>query len=336
MSAQGRRRIVIVDAGMLSTIQDLGRSGYGAVGVSPSGAVDWFAARAANRLVGNPDGAALLECTMTGMTFDACDQARIAVTGADAPLRIADAARSLWRAHTTKPGDRVVVGAAKRGLRSYVAFDGGIDVDCVMGSRSTDLGAGIGGRRVETGDSIALFDSDLRTCEDPPLAYAVRATPDFPTPVELRAMDGPDADRFGRDGLDALLARTYRASTRSTRQALRFEGEAVPIPGGADIISAGTCAGCVQVTGDGLPILLLAEHQTTGGYAVPLCVISADLPKAAQVRPGDTVQLRRVAYAAAIAALADAAARLRELGPAPAPVERGTDVHLARGFFEGA
>jgi biotin-dependent carboxylase-like uncharacterized protein len=336
MSAPVRRRIVIVDAGMLSTVQDLGRNGYGGLGVSPSGATDWFAARAANRLVGNPDDAALIECTMTGMTFDACDVGRIAVTGADAPLRIADAARSLWRAQTMKPGDRVVVGAAKRGFRSYVAFDGGVDVDYVMGSRSTDLGAGFGGLRIATGTSIALYDPDLRTCEDPPLAYTLGATPDFPSPLELRAMPGPDSDRFGRDGFDALFGRLYRATTRSTRQALRFEGNAIPVPGGADVISAGTSAGCVQVTGEGLPILLLAEHQTTGGYAVPLCVITADLPKAAQVRPGDTVQFRRVAYAAAIAALADAAARLRELGPVPAPHEHRADVHLARGFFEGA
>lgn len=336
MNAAATRRIVVVDAGMLSTVQDLGRGGYAALGVSPSGAADWFAARAANRLVGNHDNAALIECTMTGVTFDVCAHGWIAVTGADAPLRVAGSLRSTWRGHTVTPGDRVIVGSARAGLRSYVAFDGGVDVERVMGSRSTDVGAGFGGLRIANGASIALGDGGLRGADDPALAYGGRAIPELSSSAELRVMAGPDADRLGGDGIEALCARPYQASIRSTRQALRLEGDTIPLQRGADVISAGTSAGCVQVTGEGLPIVLLAEHQTTGGYAVPLCVITADLPRAGQMPPGGSVRFRLVAYPSAIEALADAASRLRDVERVPATGGLGADAHLARGFFEGA
>jgi biotin-dependent carboxylase-like uncharacterized protein len=328
------RRLVVVDGGLLSTVQDLGRRGVGALGVSPSGAVDWYSARAANRLVGNADDCALVETTMTGATFDAAARMSIAVTGAESPLWIGGKRRTSWCSHVVEAGDRFVVGPATAGLRSYVAVDGGIDAARVLGSAATDVGGGFGGARLTAGDSLQLASGSMPE----PLTISEfdrAAIPALRSPFVLRALAGPDAARLGSAVVEQLLAATFRGSARSSRQGLRLE--AATIDGGAsDAISAGVCAGCVQLPGDGSPIVLLAEHQTTGGYPVALCVISADVPLAAQVRPGDEVRFERVDRAAARAALARAADRLRAIR-AVASVRLDSDAErLGRGFAEGA
>ena len=330
------RRIRVLDGGLLSTVQDLGRFGFAASGVSASGPADWYSARAANRLVGNVDGAAVIETTLSGFSFLPADAIRIAVTGADAPLTIGGSIAHTWRAHDVNAGERVCVGSARRGLRSYIAFDGGVDVPSVMGSRSTDVGSGFGGKILASGDELALGADISSTDARPRLAYDDSARLDLAVPVVLRTLPGPQADRIGRDALDALCASRYVASTRSSRQALRLEGEPIALHSGADVISAGTVAGCVQITSEGLPIVLLAEHHTTGGYAGALYVVTADVPRAAQVRPGDAVAFRIVGVAEAAAALDAVEARLHASGPMPAEGEEDIGARLSRGFFEGA
>ena len=328
------RRLLVRDAGLLASVQDLGRIGVGALGVSPSGAADWFSARAANRLVGNADGCALIETTMNGATFEAVHSMTIAVTGADAPLWIDGKAKRSWRSLSVRAGDRIAIGPPTSGLRSYLAIAGGIDIAEVLGSAATDVGGGFGGRRLAAGDSLCLgAASSERVTES---EYEPGAIPAFHPPLRLRALTGPDASRLGSAVVDELFATAFRGSARSSRQGLRLEGAAV-VGGASDAISAGVCAGCVQLPADGSPIVLLAEHQTTGGYPVALCVITADIPIAAQVRPGDEVRFERVDRTGAREALADAAARLRAVRPPASTVTRDPDAaRLGRGFAEGA
>lgn len=328
--------LVVIDSGLLCSVQDLGRHGYAAAGVSPSGAADWFSARAANRLVGNADAAALIETTLSGATFEARSAIRAAVTGADAALTVGGRARSLWRSHDLRPGDRIAIGPARRGLRSYVAIEGGVDVASVMASAATDVGSGFGGRLLKAGDAVVVIaGSGAGSGSDKSaFAYPKRVLPELSSPVVLRTVRGPHAAVEKLAGA-SLIGATYRASNRSSRQGLRLEGEPISLQAGTDIVSAGICAGCVQLGSDGLPTILLSEHQTTGGYAIVLCVITADVPLAAQIRPGGSVRFSLVGYQEAAAALRDVAAALGSLGPAAANDGYLSDARLSSGFYEG-
>ena len=310
------RRLVVVDAGLLTTVQDLGRRGAGALGISPAGAVDRFSACAANRLAGNPDGSAVVETTMTGASFDATASMTVAVTGAEAGLVVGGRPRALWRTLRVEPGDRIAIGPATGGLRSYLAVGGGLDVHLLFGSASTDVGGGFGGRRLVPGDAIVVGDDVPIGPAPAALEYPRTSIASLAEPFILRSLPGPDWARLPQTATDALCSQIFRGSVRSSRQGLRLEG--VPVAGGAgDLISAGVCAGCVQLPADGLPIVLLAEHQTTGGYPVALCVITADVGLAAQVKPGDEVRFELVDRATARDALVGIGERLRSLLPMP-------------------
>ena len=324
----------VIDAGLLSTVQDLGRSGGGAMGVSPSGAADWFAACAANRLVGNADNAALLETTLSGITLEPNCDVRVALTGAAARLVIGGVERGSWRSCRVRAHERIEVGAATRGARSYIAFGGGglADVPLVMGSAATDVGAGFGGKVLADGDVLILAAASGPATE---FSYPSDAVPSHASPVKLRAMLGPQAADVGDGVVQALFATHFRASARSSRQAVRLDGEPIAVRAAGEWISCGLTAGCVQLPGDGLPIVMLAEHQTTGGYPIVLCVIRADLPLAGQLRAGDVVVFERVDFGGARAALYECAAKLNSLRPATDGPEDGIASRLARGFLEG-
>jgi biotin-dependent carboxylase-like uncharacterized protein len=324
VSTVRKRTVRVVDPGVLSTVQDLGRRGAGRLGVSPSGAADWFSGRAANRLVGNPDSAALIETTLSGATFVLNDDAWIAVTGASAPLAIGERVCEQWRALRGRAGNRLVVGAARRGLRSYVAFDGGVIAPALFNSASTDVTSGFGGRIFARGDEFSL-------------GAAVAENPDARIePIVWNAETVlRTAWRAASPVVDELFGRSFVVSDRSSRQALALEGEA-PLAGmRSDLSSAGVCAGCIQITGDGMPIVLLCEHQTTGGYEVGAVVASADLPLAAQLRPGDRVRFAAIEMEEACRALEE---RRRALDAASQRSDGRTAgiAVLAAGFFEGA
>ncbi len=307
------RGVEIVDSGLLATVQDLGRNDVGAFGVSPSGAADWLSARCANRLVGNPPEAALIEATMSGLHFVARQTMMIAITGATALAVVGGAKRSLWQSLRVRAGSDVKISAAERGLRSYVAFFGGICVPQVLRSRSTDVAAGFGGvgRALVSGDVLALNEVEE---ELPDNERSIRgsARPFWHQPATLRVLPGAHASRFAGHEIESLCSRPYRVSARSNRQGLRLEGPALRRQDGFDVLSCGVCAGCVQITSEGTPVVLLAEHQTTGGYAVPFAVITADLPDAAQLRPGDEVRFAKVTPAEASVALSEKMEPLRE------------------------
>ncbi|HLJ83984.1 MAG TPA: biotin-dependent carboxyltransferase family protein [Candidatus Eremiobacteraceae bacterium] len=324
MSTFRKRTVRIVDPGVLSTVQDLGRRGAGRLGVSPGGSADWYSSRAANRLVGNPDSAALIETTLSGASFALSDDVWIAVTGASAPLAVGGRVCEQWRALRGRAGERVVVGAARRGLRSYVAFDGGVIAPPLLGSASTDVTSGFGGRIFGRGDEFSLgaaIDTNPGARIEPIVWQAETV---------LRT-----AWRAASSFVDPLFSSSFQVTDRSSRQAVSLEGEATLAGMRADRPSAGVCAGCVQVTADGTPIVLLCEHQTTGGYEIAAVVATADLPRAAQLRPGDRVRFEAIDIEEAGGALEERRRALDAASQSLAGPNDGSAV-LAAGFFEGA
>jgi biotin-dependent carboxylase-like uncharacterized protein len=320
-----------IEPGMLTCVQDLGRRGAGWMGVSPGGAADWYSARAANRLVGNDDNAALLETTLSGTSFKISRDAMVAVTGADAPLAIGERVCEAWVAHAAPAGSMIVVGAARRGVRSYVALDGGVIVPELFGSASTDVTSGFGGRILQRGDELVLGPG---ATHDRALVGARRPALRLPTDASLRVLPGLD-ERL----TPALLANTYTVSARSSRQALMLDGGRTGLSDAPpDAVSFGVTAGCVQIASDGNPMLLLVEHQTTGGYAVAACVIYADLPIAAQLRAGARVRFSVASVEESEAALAERVNALLGIDGSrngDAMRDDGLAERLVRGFFEG-
>ena len=296
----------VVRAGFFTTVQDLGRYGAQRYGVPVAGAMDLFAFRAANRLVGNPDASAGLEVTMGGLELRALAPAAVAVTGADVHAQLNDRPVPQWHGFALRPGDIVRLGSATGGMRSYVAIGGGIDVPLVLGSRSTYLKSGIGGiegRPLRDGDRIP---GTVGEGPRPRIGQLPRAfIPRYGARHVVRVVLGPQEDAFTPDGVRTFLSSVYRVSPKSDRVGCRLEGPKVEHTGGPDIVSDGSPFGAVQVAGDGLPIVLLADRGTAGGYTKIATVISADLMYLAQAAPGDEVLFRDVSVDEARAALLD-------------------------------
>ena len=282
------------DPGPQTTVQDLGRPGHLREGIPPSGPMDVRAFVVANRLVGNPDGAAGLECTVLGPRFTVERACAVAVTGAEAPVTVNDAPAAPWTTLVLKPGDAVRVGAAKAGVRIYVAFSGGLDVPAVLGSRATYLRGrlgGVEGRALKRGDALALLPA-----AGAPLARRRPAEPmpTFEPEPEIRVVLGPQADRFTDEGLQALLSSPYEMLPQSDRMGARLTGPRIAHRSGHDIISDGIALGAIQVPGDGMPIVLLVDRQSTGGYTKVATVGSFDIGRIGQVKPGQRVRFRAV------------------------------------------
>ena len=290
--------ITFVRKGMLTLVQDLGRYGYQRYGVPVSGVMDEMAARLANRLVGNDPAEAVLECTVMGPTIEFGESEIFALAGADFGAKLNGEPIDNNRAHLAHAGDRLEMPAARFGARAYIAFAGGFDLKPVMGSLSTYLKAGIGGldgRAIRDGDTIPLREAKswLPNLEDrvaPPEAIS----PYNPNPT-LRFTYGPQDDMFSEAGKKALTTGEYKVSNQSDRMGYRLEGPQIEAAEGCNgnIISDGICIGSIQVP-SGQPIVLMADRQTTGGYAKIGCVIRADLPLLAQLKAGDTVRFEPI------------------------------------------
>jgi biotin-dependent carboxylase-like uncharacterized protein len=279
------RAVEVLDPGALSTVQDLGRPGHAHLGVPPSGALDQPALRLANRLVGNTESAPGIETTLTGLRFRTVASARVAVTGALAAVRVGGRAASWGTALSVPAGTEVEIGAATQGLRSYVAVAGGLLVTPVLGSCSTDLLSGLGPAPLAAGDVLEVGS-------DPgvgPLDAA--ALPARPTGV-LRLDLGPRADWFTPAALDALEGAVYQVAAASNRIGLRLSGAPVERARHEELPTEPMVLGAVQVPPNGQPVVFLHDHPTTGGYPVVGVVRAADLPVAAQARPGEVLTLR--------------------------------------------
>ena len=290
--------IRIVDPGPQTTVQDLGRVGQLRYGIPPSGPLDVGAFVVANRLVGNADGAAALECTVLGPRFTVEAACVIAVTGADAPVTINGAAAECWTTQPLAAGDTVRIGAARAGVRIYVAFSGGLDVPPVLGSRATYLRGRLGGlegRSLKRDDVLRLFPAAMPAARRLPPS----AIPPLESEPVIRVILGPQADRFTAEGVAAFLGGAYEMLPQSDRMGARLSGPRVTHVRGHDIISDGIALGSIQVPGDGQPIVLLVDRQSTGGYTKIATVGSFDIGRVGQVKPGQRLRFQAVDVAQA-------------------------------------
>lgn len=306
--------IEVLHPGLLTTVQDLGRTGYQRFGVSVSGAVDPRSAAVANILAGNPDGEAVLECTVLGpqLRFDA--PAVIAVTGADLGPTLDGVPVENYRALRVQAGQTLRFTGPKCGCRAYLAVSGGLDVPEVMGSRSTYMKAKIGGwhgRKLEKGDVLPLRapGTEPKALENRALAPEFRGRSEY----TLRVVMGPQDDAFTPGGVSAFLSGVYTVTPEFDRMGCRMEGPEIEHNGSADILSDGIAFGAVQVPDSGQPIVMLADRQTTGGYTKIANVISADFRLLGQLKSGDRVRFEKVSLAAAQEALLAQRASLRLL-----------------------
>lgn len=279
----------VVAPGLLTTVQDLGRPHALASGVSPGGAMDRFAHSAANLLVGNERGAATLECTLRGPRLVAERPCLIAVTGADLEPRVNEAAAPLWTGFELEAGDELSFGARRSGTRAYIAVAGGILAERWLGSMSTNLlvaRGGMHGRPLREGDMISADEPHKR----PPAGQTVpeQLRPGYADHT-LHAIAGPQADRLVKESRDSLFNTSFQVSPDSNRMGYRLVGATLEAPG-EEVLSFGLVAGAVQLPSGGRPILLMADHQTAGGYPVAAVVVSASMPVAAQLAPGDELR----------------------------------------------
>jgi biotin-dependent carboxylase-like uncharacterized protein len=290
--------IRIVDPGPQTTVQDLGRVGHLRYGIPPSGPLDVRAFVIANRLVGNADGAAALEATVLGPRFTVEAAGAIAVTGADAPVTVNGAAAEAWTTLPLAAGDTVRIGAARAGVRVYVAFAGGLDVPPVLGSRATYLRGRLGGlqgRSLKRDDVLRSFP-----VAPPPIRRLPEsAIPPLEREPEIRVILGPQSDRFTAEGIAAFLGGAYEMLPQSDRMGARLSGPRIAHARGHDIISDGIALGSVQVPGDGQPIVLLVDRQSTGGYTKVATVGSFDIGRIGQVKPGQRLRFLAVDVAEA-------------------------------------
>lgn len=294
--------IEVIDPGLLTSVQDVaGRRGSQRYGVSASGALDVPAARAANALVGNAPDAAVLEVTWDGPVLRFGASATVAVTGATFDLEVDGASMASGGPTGLPAGATLSFKALRSGARGYLAVRGGIDVDVVLGSRSTDLRGGFGGfqgRALRSGDRVPIGSAPQPGEADEPLAVSV-PTADAP----VRILPGPHLRHFDPDVLDALCALPWVISPKADRMGYRLDGHPLAHGGVSEVPSLGLPNGAIQIPGDGRPIVLLADHQPTGGYPVPAVVIAADLRILAQRLPGDEVRFELTTEPAAVAAL---------------------------------
>lgn len=306
----------IVTPGLMTSVQDLGRRGHQALGMPVAGATDPLALRLVNRLVGNAENTGALEIGFLGPTFTVKAEAvRIAFGGA-AKLTLTPAgggdARALkpWRSALLKRGDKLAIGAVEEGGIAYLAVEGGFAIPAFMGSQSTYMRSGLGGfegRALKAGDQLPLNrvaqDGDEREAAD---SIDYGSGP-------IRVVLGPQEDRFTAKGIETFLSSTYTLTKEADRMGIRLDGDSVEHTKGADIASEGVVSGSIQVPGNGKPIILMADRQTTGGYTKIATVISTDLPRVGRMKPGDTLHFVAVEVAEAEAARRDQEKMLKRL-----------------------
>jgi len=274
--------IEVVEIGAQVLVQDRGRRGYAHLGVPQAGALDRPAADLANRLLGNDEDAAVLEVLLGGLALRPDAGCWVAVTGAPCPVYVDGGARAHGRAEWLPAGATLALGTPPTGVRSYVAVAGGIAVEPVLGSRSTDTLAGLGPPPIAVGDRLPTGGGGAPAAVDvsrPPRAEGLRVAP------------GPHPDWFGDDVLDLLCGTPWEVQADSDRVGLRLAGPALPRRAG-EMASEGTVAGAVQIPPDGQPVVLLADRGPTGGYPVVAVVDPDDLWRCAQLRPGERISLR--------------------------------------------
>ena len=279
--------IEIINGGMLSTVQDAGRFGVMKNGFTQSGAMDSHSMKTVNVLCGNDLSAPVIEMTMLGITAKFTDSHIFCLSGGDFSPKLNGKPIENNRPYKAEAGSLLQIGAAKSGMRCYLGVSGGIDVPLVMGSASTNLKIKIGGyegRKLKTGDIIKIGK-----CSYVPDMTKTAEKCDYPDHIKVRVVLGPQDDMFTDTDLKFFSKQIYTVTPDLDRMGIRLCGIALRGKNGMDITSDGITFGSIQIARSGMPIILMADHQTTGGYAKIATVISVDLPKLAQARPYDKV-----------------------------------------------
>ncbi len=290
------KTIQVQAPGLFTTVQDLGREGFGPLGVSASGAADPISLRLGNRLVGNPDDAAGIEMTLLGGAFLFPEGAVLALSGSDFGARLDHVPVDPSMSFEARPGQTLRLGPTRSGARSYLCVQGGIDVMPFLGSASTHTLSGLGGfegRPLRKGDVLSIGGA--------PQSYRKRiVAPHILSRLSprkiLRCTSGPQSEWFAESSQHLFYSSTYRVTEESNRMGLRLEGPSIPVSSGGHMITEGVSLGAIQVPGGGSPIILFVEQQTTGGYPKLANVISADLPSVGQLRPRDEIRFERVTF----------------------------------------
>ncbi|MFB1097477.1 biotin-dependent carboxyltransferase family protein [Terribacillus sp. JSM ZJ617] len=290
----GRKLFQVIKPGLLTTFQDLGRTGYQEYGVVVSGAMDDFSLQIANLLVGNKRDEAGLEVTMMGPALKVLDNAVIAITGGNLSPRVNGQPAPMWKSFAVKEGQLIEFGQPLEGIRSYISVAGGFDLPAVMGSNSTYLKAKIGGL-----NGRALEKEDILYGTENPHAATGRSLhydeiPKYQKEVTARVILGPHQDAFTDEAIKTFLSSSYEITPQSDRMGYRLKGPELSHKITADIISEAIPLGGIQVPANGQPIILMADRQTTGGYTRIATVISADIPLLAQAAPGAHVRFKEV------------------------------------------
>ena len=296
--------ITVIKPGILTTVQDGGRWGFQAYGMPVAGVMDRYAYGLANLLVGNACDAAALEMTMLGGVVRFGAPAWISVCGADMDARLNGQTLPLWQAVYVSKDSEVAFSYAVSGCRTYLAVQGGIDVPLVMGSRATYIRAGVGGfkgRALQANDLLPVGDA----LGKPGIAQALPEylIPRYEKDISLRVLLGPQDDLFAAQGVETLFNSSYEISSEADRMGYRLDGPKIQHLEKADIVSDALCQGAIQVPAHGMPIVMMADRATTGGYTKIGTVIGPDLTKLAQAKPGDAVRFVKCTDEEAVEAL---------------------------------
>ncbi|WP_404460028.1 biotin-dependent carboxyltransferase family protein [Sutcliffiella horikoshii] len=284
----------VMKPGLLTTVQDLGRTGYQEFGMVVAGAMDNYALQIGNLLVGNDKGEAALEVTIMGPELKALEDVVVAICGGNLSPKVNGKQAPMWKSFKVKKGELIEFGRPVEGARAYICVEGGFDVPVVMGSKSTYLKAQIGGfqgRALEK-DDVLYGDPSNEAATGRSIHRG--EIPSYKKEIEIRVCLGPHLDAFHESSVETFLFSTYEVTPQSDRMGYRLKGPKIEHKTSADIISEAIPLGGIQVPADGSPILLMADRQTTGGYTRIATVISYDIPLLAQAQPGTQIRFREV------------------------------------------
>lgn len=297
------KSISVEAPGLLTTVQDLGRYGFGPIGVSPAGAADSISIRLGNRLVGNPENAAALEMTLLGGSFHFPLGAIAAFAGSDFGASLDKEEVATGESFEIRPGQTLCLGQTRSGARCYLCVQGGIAVPSFLGSASTHVLSHLGGfdgRPLQKGDVLGIGDTSATFRKR---SLSPRVWEHFSARNMLRVTPGSQAEWFSQQASQAFYSKPYRVTEQSNRMGLRLEGARLSQEAAKPMITEGVSLGAIQVPPSGLPIILFVDQQTTGGYPKIANVISADLHRVGQLRPRDKIRFGQITFAAARALL---------------------------------
>lgn len=287
--------IKIIKPGLYTTIQDKGRTGFQRYGIPVAGAMDDFAFRIANILVGNDENEAVIEATFLGPCIQLDFDGFIAITGAYMDPKINETSVKMWRNLKVDKGDILEFSGATQGLRTYIAFGGSLGINEILNSKSTYVRGALGGfngRKLLAEDEISIDVSKSKV--EPGKYISPGFIPEYTKEVNVRVILGPQDDHFSPEVIETFLSSPYKITAEADRMGYRLEGPTLSHVKGPDIISDGIAMGSVQVPGHGFPIVMMADRQTTGGYTKMATVVTFDLPYLAQMGPGDVMHFQQV------------------------------------------